>query len=272
MPDDELTGVNESADAGQEELNLEDLLQDEVEETGEEEVADAEPEVGEETTEQEPEQEDRLERAFAKKWAAQKDKLREEIARELKEELRRETVPQQRAYQQTGEIPSLSDAEAERLAEQLEISPNHVRILYAQQMENILLRREVQDLKSGIHDTSEKAQAQQYVREITRNNPALPAWDEKKLAEYRNAYYRAYGQALPWREAYRQYVADTAMSGDLVRQTQQQTIQKIKARDQATVRITAPSTKKPTIEDLPKDQFEKLVEMAKSGLLTKMER
>ncbi len=262
MPEpEELLGANEPEDATQEIDPEEILLQDDEEETGEEEEADTEPE-GEEA-EQEPE--DRLEKAFAKKWTAWLEKKVPELREEIREELRRETVPQQRASQQTGEIPLLSDAEAERLADQLNTSPEHVRILYALQMRDIAREREIQGLKSGMYEASEKSQAQQYVQEIAKNNPAMPGWDEKKLEAYRQAYQRAYGHPLPWREAYRQYVADAAMSGDFTRKTQQQTIQKIKARDQATVNIKAPSTKKPDVWDIPGDQFERLVDEVKSG-------
>lgn len=280
MPDDNRTGVeNEGSVAGGLEFTKEDFPY----EPGEGEVipASQEEEVTEEETEAQAEETQETQEtqvdpvAFAKRLKGEREKIREEERQKLLEEMR-QTYPEQ-PYTQQGHpqqpqvqgIPPLPDAEAERLADQYGTTPEVVRGMYMQQA---LINRQTEAITRIAYENQEKeekAQARAYAEEVRKNNPAAPEWDENRLTEFRKDYFKKYGVALNWRDTYRQVVADEALSGkklkEVVRTTQQETINKITSRDKETVQIKGRTAKKPTVEDLSDEEFERFLEEAEEG-------
>jgi hypothetical protein len=263
MPE-ENTGVEETAAAGQDTLfTKEDFMG-----TGVEESAVAEQEEPEETeatepdvTEPEETQEEAVEKAFAARLKHATEKIREEVKGEIMREITQK--------QPQGGFPPLPQEEAERLADQYGTSPEVIRAMYAQQA---LLNRQAQDMQKiayQIQAQEEYARARSYADAVRKQNPNAPKWDESKLKEFRDDYYKQYGVTLSWRDTYRQLVAEEALNPatyqKIARSVQQETIKKIAAKDKDTVKIQGHPARKPNVNDLSDAEFEKLLEEAKQG-------
>jgi len=141
--------------------------------------------------------------------------------------------------------------------------------MYAQQA---LLNRQAQDMQKiayQIQAQEEYARARSYADAVRKQNPNAPKWDESKLKEFRDDYYKQYGVTLSWRDTYRQLVAEEALNPatyqKIARSVQQETIKKIAAKDKDTVKIQGHPARKPNVNDLSDAEFEKLLEEAKQG-------
>lgn len=257
------TGVNEPAAAEQEPLfTKEDFMDTGVEEPVAAEQDEVEEEIQEQVEPQES-QEEAVEKAFAARLRHATDKIREEVKQELIQEMQQgQQTPQE-------DIPVLPEEEAVRLADQYGASPEMIRALYAQQ---VLINRQTQDMQQIAHkirEQEEYTQARSYADSVRAQNPNAPAWDEKKLSAFREDYQRQYGVSLSWRDTYRQFVAEEALKPEtyqkIARDAQQETINKITARDKETVQVRGKSAKKRSVSDLTEDEFQRLVEDAKMG-------
>lgn len=255
MLEEQLTGVEEASDAGeQEEMDI-----FATDEPGEEQEAAAEP-AGEENV-----GDDRVEKAFAKRLAADREKMREELRKEIAEELRKEFTQQKPQYQPQ----ALMREDAEKLADQYNTSVEMVYAMYNQQLLIDQQKQSNATLQQQLGKLSEHLTKNEAFRELERmraTNPDLPEVDERKLAAIRKDYQSKYGYDLPWEEAYKRQIADEAMTGNLTKKVEQKTIAKITSRDKATIQAgKGGQAKKPDIWELPKDEFERLVEEAKAG-------
>ena len=264
MPDDIQSGVEGPAAAEQEPLfTKEDFMNDSgVEETAVAEQDEVEKEQQEQVEPQES-QEEAVEKAFAARLKHATDKIREEVKQELMQEFQREQqVPQD-------EIPPLPEEEAERMADQYGMSPETVKILYAQQAQIARQKQSMEQIAYQIREREEYAQARAYADGIRKKNPNAPEWDEQRLVEFRENYQKQYGVPLTWRDTYRQLAAEDALNPatyqKIARSAQQETIKKITAKDKDTVQVKGRSAKKRSVADLTDAEFEKLLEEAKQG-------
>ncbi len=287
MPEENAnTGVDQGTDAGgqSEELNIEEILFGDMEEenTGVEEQDDAGPTEGAEQegegekedaqAEERPAQQqqgsediklpDDADKAFAAKWSAKKDELRDEIVKEI--ESRTQTTQKQQE-QGAPKYREPSNEELEKLANDLDASPQLVKLLHQQQQMINKQTEEVRRRDQQARDKEEFNDAQRYVQELKQNNPNVPDWDAQKLHQYRMDHYKKYQTVLPWREAYKMSLADAVMSGDITKQAQQEAIENIQQRDKEASTLKSSSTKRPTIEDISSGQFEDMVERVKAG-------
>ena len=115
-------------------------------------------------------------------------------------------------------------------------------------------------------DNTSKSEALKAIEQRRKVNPNLPEPDETRLQQIRKEYKGKYGYDLPWEEAYEKLIAQEAISGNLTRTAQQKVINDITARGRKTVQAgKGGRAKKPSIEDMSKDDFEALVEQAKAG-------
>lgn len=257
------TGVNEPAAAEQEPLfTKEDFMDTGVEEPVAAEQDEVEEEIQEQVEPQES-QEEAVEKAFAARLRHATDKIREEVKQELMQEFQREQqVPQD-------EIPPLPEEEAERMADQYGMSPETVKILYAQQAQIARQKQSMEQIAYQIREREEYAQARAYADGIRKKNPNAPEWDEQRLVEFRENYQKQYGVPLTWRDTYRQLAAEDALNPatyqKIARSAQQETIKKITAKDKDTVQVKGRSAKKRSVADLTDAEFEKLLEDAKQG-------
>ena len=262
MPDEILSGVEEQevpAAGGQEEEQ--DLFN--TAEPGEEEE---EEEVAAEPGEEEKVGDDRVEKAFAKRLEKEREKLRKEISADLRKEMQPAAQPQQRQQQP---YTPLAKQEAERLADEFNTSVEMVYALYNQQVTlnqyNEMLHKQNEQVNK-LSDNLTKAEAFRMIEGMRKNTPGLPEVNEDKLARIRQDYTSKYGYQLPWEEAYEKLIAQEALSGNLKREAEQATIAKITQRNKATIQAgKGGQAKKPSIEDLSPDDFNKLVEEAKMG-------
>lgn len=271
MSEELLTGVEMQDDpAAGDQQEEEDIFG--LEDTGEEETQeDAASEEAETTTEDES-----TEKAFA----ARLRKEREKIARETEERLRQEyeakyqQIQQQQQTQQQQYIPPqapppLPRQQLEDLADQLGVTIETANAMYHQQwlinQQNEAIRRQEEYLRRMADNTS-KSEALKAIEQRRKVNPNLPEPDETRLQQIRQEYKGKYGYDLPWEEAYEKLVAQEAISGNLTRTAQQRVINDITARGRKTVQAgKGGRAKKPSIEDMSKEDFEALVEQAKAG-------
>lgn len=205
-------------------------------------------------------------KAFAKKLKEEKEKMEQEIRAKIVAELeqRTQTTAQQQG-QGAGQFRPMTQEELEKLAEDLETSPKVVSILYQQQQlinqYSDVQKREAQ--KSA--DRSEYNAAVAFARKLREENSSMPDWDDESVHTYRMNHYKEYGRTLPWKEAYKMMIADKVMTGNIARETQQETIRKIQERENADVNLKAPGSKAMTIDDLTPEQFAKMKEDALAG-------
>ena len=178
-------------------------------------------------------------------------------------------IAQRQASQPQGEIPPLSDEDAERFGDMWGISAESVKLHYNQQAAINRQAQDIQRLANMLREQEEYTQARSYADSVRAQNPNAPAWDEKKLSAFREDYQRQYGVSLSWRDTYRQFVAEEALKPEtyqkIARDAQQETINKITARDKETVQVRGKSAKKRSVSDLTEDEFQRLVEDAKMG-------
>jgi len=283
----EKSGVNSVPEAGGQKLNVDDItLEDLGFETGE----DPEGEAGLETqndseselTQEEPDGDtqfgdQRQEKAWAKRIAAEREKIR----REVDEEYQRKTQEQQ--YSRTQYQPPqpkawvepqpLSKEELDKLAENYAMTPDAIQVLYSQQVElnrmKHLLDQSFMSINSMREDTN-KGETIMQIERTRRNNPDLPVFDEGKVAAIRQNYLNRHGIRLTWEDAYKQQVAEEAMSGNLSRQAQQKAIKQITSRNRTNVQAGNAGQAKPvSVEELSDEQFERLKERAKAGVFTR---
>lgn len=274
MSEELLTGVEMQDDpaAGdqQEEEDIFGLSEDTGEEETQEDAASEEAETG-------AFEDESNEKAFA----ARLRKEREKIAQETEERLRQEyeakyqQIQQQQQTQQQRYIPPsqtpppLPRQQLEDLADQLGVTIETANAMYHQQwlinQQNEAIRRQEEYLRRMADNTS-KSEALKAIEQRRRGNPNLPEPDEARMLQIRQEYKGKYGYDLPWEEAYEKLVAQEAISGNLTRTAQQKVINDITARGRKTVQAgKGGRAKKPSIEDMSKDDFEALVEQAKAG-------
>ncbi len=275
MEEKDLTGVEEQApDAGgQEESFEEEDIFGSYEET-DEDTADNEGE--EETTEPEDEDDAKVD---PKAFAAKLSKERERIERETEERLRREfeaklkpqqTQSQSNEPQYKGDAPPpLRREDLDKLADDLGTTPETANAMYHQQW---LLNKQAEETRrtreylETMRDNNSKFEALRNLEKQRSSNPGLPEVDEQKLQQIRDDYRKQTGYSLPWEDAYEKLIAKEVMSGSLKRKAEQETIGKITARNKATIQAgKGGQAKRPSIDELPSDEFNRLVEEAKLG-------
>lgn len=210
----------------------------------------------------------RLEEAFAAKWSAKKDELREELRSEIRREFEKEAKPQQPA-QEFSMPESLSETEIQSLADQLEVSPQQVRINYSIMRNQKILEHENARLKKEQFEESERREARKFADSARKKNPFLPEYNDTAVNEYRQKYHQERGLTLPWPEAYRLMVADMAVEGQLMQAAQQKLINQLTTRDKSSVQVEGPASQHSSsnIMDLSKEDFEKLKQKALRGEL-----
>ena len=273
MSEELFTGVEPQDDpvAGDQGVQEEEDIFGLSEDTGEEEIQEDAASEEAETTATE---EDSTEKAFA----ARLRKEREKIARETEERLRQEyearyrqqPQPQPQPYYPTQQAPPpLTKQQLEELADQLGVTVETANAMYHQQwlinQQNEAIRWQGEHLRL-MADSTSKVEALKAIEQRRKNNPNLPEPDEARLQQIRQEYKNRYGYDLPWEEAYEKLVAQEAISGNLTRTAQQKVINDITARGRKTVQAgKGGRAKKPSIEDMSKDDFEALVEQAKAG-------
>lgn len=269
MSEELLTGVEMQDDpaAGdqQEEEDIFGLGEDTGEEETQEDAASEEAETG-------AFEDESNEKAFA----ARLRKEREKIAQETEERLRQEyeakyqQIQQQQRYIPPPQAPPpLPRQQLEDLADQLGVTIETANAMYHQQwlinQQNEAIRRQEEYLLR-MADSTSKSEALKAIEQRRKVNPNLPEPDETRLQQIRKEYKRKYGYDLPWEEAYEKLIAQEAISGNLTRTAQQKVINDITARGRKTVQAgKGGRAKKPSIEDMSKDDFEALVEQAKAG-------
>lgn len=269
MSEELFTGVEMQDDpaAGdqQEEEDIFGLSEDTGEEETQEDAASEEAETG-------AFEDESKEKAFA----ARLRKEREKIAQETEERLRQEyeakyqQIQQQQRYIPPPQAPPpLPRQQLEDLADQLGVTIETANAMYHQQwlinQQNEAIRRQEEYLRRMADNTS-KSEALKAIEQRRKVNPNLPEPNETRLQQIRKEYKRKYGYDLPWEEAYEKLIAQEAISGNLTRTAQQKVINDITARGRKTVQAgKGGRAKKPSIEDMSKDDFEALVEQAKAG-------
>lgn len=201
---------------------------------------------------------ERVEKAFAKRLAQEKEKIKQELENELRQQMMRQAPPQPE--------PSLEE-KAQKMAEELMITPEAARIILAQE-------EKVKELATRFYmmqDTSEKVKAEMEINERRKASPYLPPFDEKKLMDIRLQHYNRYGIMPTWEDAYNYHVAEELKAENFGRMVEQQAIQKITKRDKVNVQVgRAEQPQKRNVWDLSDEEFEKLKEKAKRGELKKL--
>lgn len=278
------TGVENGSAAGnqeasetqehQDDFNLDELLFGSDENTGDEEGDAADSQSQEQEGKEKDKFEDQnVEEAFAKRLKGEREKIREEEHTKIMQEIRKqqETTPRERA-QGEPRYRDLSESEIQGLADDLSIPVELARILHKQQQQinnqNEYIRRQSQLTV----EQAEYNEAIEYAKKLKEKNPALPEWDAKKLHQYRIDHYNRFKTVLPWTSAYQKAIAQAVESGEITRQTEQNTINKITTREDKTkTNVKSPETKKVSLSDLSKDDFDKLVEEVREGKYTRKE-
>jgi hypothetical protein len=278
---EEQTGVDNASAAGEQsgELDLDNYFSGE-DETGVEDPSAAGQETGEEgeaeTVEGEAQPDEAAGQDFAKDFAKKLAAEREKIRRELEEEYQAAQAPA--PVQQPGGIlpapPVLTRDVVSQLAAELGTSEEVVRVMYNLQ-HTVNQYGEMFKGMAGyivnLEDTSTKGQAMAEIEKMRVANPLLPEFDEARISRIRADHKKAGGGILPWKKAYEQLVSEEAISGNLLRQvehkTEQKTVQQITKRGSKTTQVGkgGGQAKRPGIEDLSAEDFNKLVEKAKAG-------
>jgi len=217
------------------------------------------------------------EKAWAKRIAAEREKIRREVDAEYQQKTAALQNAQQ-SYQQPQkrtwvEPQPLTKDELEKLADSYAMTTDAVQVMYSQQVElnrmKYLLEQSFTAINAMKDDTT-KGDAMAQIERNRKSNPYLPAFDEGKVSAIRQRHYQQHGITLPWHDAYKQLVADEAMSGNLSRQAQQKAIKQITSRNRTNVQAgNAAQAKQVNMEDLSDDQFERLKERVKAGALTR---
>ena len=261
MFEEETSGVEQVLPAAgvedSEEMDYSKLLfSDDEEETGVEGESAADSELPEDAS-----------KAFAKKLTVEREKMEKEIRAELTAEIQKQ--PTEQVTDGPARYKPLSGQELEDLAEKLGATPELVSIIYNQeqmnrQMFDDMRKRDKRDL-----ERNEYNQAVTYAKELKEKHPDVPNWDDGAIHKYRMQFYRNYNRTIPWKEAYRAIIADTVLSGDMKRNTEQDLLRKITERDTANVSITKPQQKKVGVWDLPPSQFAEFKKQALEGKFKK---
>lgn len=297
---------NASTGINIDEVTLEDLGF----ETGEEEDAgeagqkvhddfEGEPKQLEEPAEEDaPFGDQRQEKAWAKRIAAEREKIRREVEDEYQQKTQHNQAQRSQAqyeqqyeqqqyqphqpYQPTRqpqqqkpwvEPQPLTKDELSKLADDYAMTTDAVQVLYNQQVEmnrmKYLLEQSFHAINAMRDDTT-KTDAVEQIERMRKSNPHLPAFDSEKVSAIRQNYRQRHGINLPWADAYKQLVADEAMSGNMSRQAQQKAIKQITGRNRTNVQVgNAAQVKQISVEDLSDAQFERLIERAKAGAFTR---
>ena len=244
----EITGDIIPVDAGQGQADLEAT---ESEQTGDTIPADA-GQGGSEQTEgvEDSDAPGDEELAFKKRLEREIRKLREEIRAELEAEY-------QRRYVQPPSPESQQEI-VESLADRLGITTEAARAILNQQI-----------LINQLREREAMNEARAEVEALRATRKELPPWDEKKLSAIRERFEREYGYPLPWKDAYRLYVAEEALSGEIRQRTEQDVLANVQRRDKSTVK-TGKGGDTPTKRsawDLSPDEFAALRDRALRGEL-----
>lgn len=282
MSEEQLTGVNTQDDpAAGDQQTADDDIFGFGKDTGEDIPDDAGQDEAGETGEKEGTFEDE---STEKAFAARLRKEREKIAQETEERIRQEyetrygqqqpPQPQPQLQSQPQQSfqshpPPLPRQQLEELSDQLGVTIETANAMYHQQwlinQQNEAIRRQEEYLRH-MSDSTAKNEALKGIEQRRRANPHLPEPDEARLLQIRTEYKGKYGHDLPWEEAYEKLIAQEAISGNLTRTAQQKVINDITSRGKKTVQAgKGGAAKKPSIEDLSKDEFEALVQRAKAG-------
>ena len=258
--DPEETGVEEAGAADQ---------QDQGADEGESDDAFSDPKVSE---------------AFAKRLSQMKEQIEADLRAELQQQYQpqqpqanqqQQYQQQQQQYQpQNFDIPPLPKEQMEELADQLALTPEAVQVLYSQQY---LLHKQNEYINNlagtfnNMRENDSKSQTKAQVEQMRAKNPNLPGFDENKVAQIRQEHYQQYGVPLTWDAAYKQLVASEAMSGNLFRQAEQNTIKNINRRSKKNLQAgrSGQQANTPSLDDVPDSVLEKMIEKAKSGAYMK---
>ena len=278
-------GVEENIPAAEEEMDYnflfeeesgvdDDLPDAEEEEQDGEEIEEDPEEDLEEDLEEEEEFDDKTSKAFAKRLAAKEAqieaRLRDQITRDIQSQ-QQSSPYQQPQYQQPRQTaPQVSMKEQiDKLADELAMTPEAVQILYQQQLMINQQAQQIQEARQMFQedrDTTSRSQAKLDIEKQRKINPWLPEFSEGRLSDIRKQYQQQTGVTLPWKDAYKQLIAEEALSGNLNRSVQQDTLKKVSKRNKKSVKVkTSQPVKKTNLDDLTDEEFEKLIQRAKDG-------
>lgn len=230
----------------------------EEEETGVEEPAAA-------GQEEEQGEDQRVEQAFAKRLAQEREKVRQELEQEYQQRYQPPMYQQMPTPQREQSEQSLEER-AQKLAEEWMITPEAAKafILQEERMKDLNARLYL------MQDNTEKVKAETAINEQRKNNPLLPPFNEQELINIRLRYYNQYGIMPNWEDAYKMYVADAVTKGEINKNIEQQVISRITGRNKVNVQVgRAEQPQKRSVWDLSDEEFEKLKEKAKRGELKK---
>ncbi len=282
--ENEHTGVEEVPAAGEQQEQGQDIdftayLDDG--ETGAEDTgaADQEP------SEQEGQQgfgDERVEVAFAKRLEAEREKMRREYETQYSQQQHAQPPPQQQYPQQqpglTGQdLTRKTPEELRELADEWMVGTEVVRAMQEQQRVIAQQQYDAQNQKkmlAQIYDNEQKNNARNTIDAQRAQNPYLPEFDELRLNQVRDEVYSKTGYVMSYDEAYKRVVGEEALTGRLTKQvarnTQQQTIRNVAARDRSSFQTgMGSSANKPSIDDMSDTDFERMIDAAKQGKLAR---
>lgn len=237
MSEEQLSGVTESvADAGQQQDASE---QGTGLDTGVTDTADA----GQEGAEDELTPEQNL--ALRKRLEREQIKIEERLRAEYEQKY----APTQH------QTPEQAQNAVRQVADELGITDEAARVLINQQLA-------VNQMRDNLTKTEAKAE----INALRANKPWLPDWDDTRLQKIRNDYQREHGFSLPWKAAYQQLVAESAINGQIVQAVEQKTLQNVTGRNAATLQAgKGRAANPPDYWNMPQDEFEKLKDRVRAG-------
>ena len=272
----EETGVDVNVPAAGDEEDFDQYFEEGVEE--EEVVAGPEVEDEDEELDQDEDEEfaeqPQVSKAFAKRLAAKEKQIEERLRTQLLEEMRQQQTSQGQ-HQYTQPEPHVNVKEQlDKLADELALTPEAVQVLYRQQLMLNQQAESIRKTEEALNQNREnmtKSEVKAEIEAQRKANPMLPEFDETSINRVRESYRKQYGVSLPWKAAYQQFVAEEAMSGNLGRRVQQDTLKKVVGRNKKTVQVKGSKqpAKKPSIDSMSDEQFERMIAAAKSGRLKK---
>ncbi len=224
---------------------------------------------------EEPEEKlpENAERAFARKLRKEREKFEQE-----KQQLRQQYESQHQQPPPQVDYgaeppPALPKDQLRKLSDELGLTEEAANAMFQQQwylnQQRDQFNRQQQEL-ARMKEQSSKAQIFQAIEEHRQNNPHLPPANESELETIRQNHYRKTGQNLSYAAAYEKLVAYRAWTGELQRSQQAKAAQDIAKKGKASVQAGGGKrTPRPSIESMPLDKFQQMVERAKRGDFTK---
>ena len=221
---------------------------------------------------------ERVEKAFAKRLDSALKKKEEELRREMDEKLKSyssKTREEDYSYQQEapqqsqGGVKDLTRMNSDQLQEQAdEWMMSYEAILHMQQQQkrNAYMERAV----FQTYDERERNAARTAAEKSRKTNQYLPEWNDEAVNEIRANHYRETKQVLPYKAAWRLYVGEQAEKGSYIknvsRATEQKTLKNVAKRNRANVQAGGgQQAGKPSLDDLPDEDFEAMIAKAKAG-------